>query len=41
MWEEILLWGALIVVAYMLLRMGRSRNSDSRSAKLMKKYKRS
>lgn len=39
MWEEILLWGALIVVAYMLLKMGRSRNSDSRSAKLMEKYK--
>ena len=39
MWEEILLWGGVAVCALLLLRLGRNRGGDSRSAKLMEKYK--
>ena len=39
MWKDIAIYGALALCAFFLLKLNRSRGGDSRSARLMEKYK--
>lgn len=39
MWKDLLILCALALCAWFLLKLGRNRNSDSRAARLMEKYK--